>query len=459
MDATAETNLDQRMPRACMVQLKCTAGGAGLVTARLSSIERLAKDSSPAAIVVFRMRKDGTPVAGYLIHLLGDELARVLKRLRAAELKERKDVNHMTISFDYRKGVRFDPDAEGLRDALSSICPGDVAAYSNEKHRQLATLGYSGISLEADVQVWIESPDHLTNMLCGLVPLKPIKIEAYDRRFDMRLPYRGSLFDGIEEFTITPLPVGPCAVIVRAGPLRPAALFRCEAFAPLIEGGPTLVIRHPCITVLFRDYGLQFESVGNFDNVRHSLENWIQFLRGLSYLADGKATIELEFHGTRTPTVPAPELDGPYQEQLPRLLDFVERWGRLLESAGISPTVEFSIADIWAAYPVQAVLDMAFNPKTLARLEFDAVAIVRDTTSLHALYFDSMEFAGVRVSFAIKVGLERTAGTPDAFASTGFELLEVCPAVQDLDAFGSRIAAENNIQVLMSPGMVDMDGK
>jgi hypothetical protein len=76
--------LDQRPTAACHVQLKSTAGETGgRVTLRLSAIERLAKDVRPALIVVFRLRSDGEGVGGYVIHLLGDQLARVLRRLRA----------------------------------------------------------------------------------------------------------------------------------------------------------------------------------------------------------------------------------------------------------------------------------------------------------------------------------------------------------------------------------------
>ena len=52
--------LDHREPRTCLIQLKATAGETGSVRARLSSMERLAKDKGPAAIIVFRMRPDGT---------------------------------------------------------------------------------------------------------------------------------------------------------------------------------------------------------------------------------------------------------------------------------------------------------------------------------------------------------------------------------------------------------------
>lgn len=82
MDASEATTLDKRLPRVCQVQVKATAGSEHTVAARLSSVDRLAKDAAPAAIVVFKLRTDGLPLMGYVIDLIDDQLARVLQRLR-----------------------------------------------------------------------------------------------------------------------------------------------------------------------------------------------------------------------------------------------------------------------------------------------------------------------------------------------------------------------------------------
>ncbi|MGV8364822.1 hypothetical protein, partial [Pseudomonas aeruginosa] len=51
--AAAGMTLDQRLPRACQIQIKTTAGERGSRdVAKLSAIERLAKDVAPAAVVV-----------------------------------------------------------------------------------------------------------------------------------------------------------------------------------------------------------------------------------------------------------------------------------------------------------------------------------------------------------------------------------------------------------------------
>ncbi|QQV79390.1 hypothetical protein H5J25_20080 (plasmid) [Sphingomonas aliaeris] len=302
-DATA-TTLDKRLPRVCQVQIKATAGSSGVVTAPLSAVDRLAKDTAPAAIVIFRMRADGTPLMGYVVDLIDDELARILQRLRSVDKAGRTDTNRIKITFDYRKGRAFKPTPTGLREALKVTSPSDVAAYSDKKRHQLATLGFDDDGgIEANALVWIESQDHLMRMISGLAPLKPIKLDAYERRFDILLPYTGSLFDGVDEFPIQLPMVGACEIVVRGGPRDPAALFVCEAFAPPpIDGAPLMVIRHSMMTAVFNEDGLEVETVGHFYEDRHSVNEWILLLRALTYLASDKGSIELEFKGVRIST-------------------------------------------------------------------------------------------------------------------------------------------------------------
>lgn len=205
--------LDQRQAKAVRVQLKSTVGRkASRVRLSLSAVDRLAKDAHPSVIVVFRISQDGKSQSGYLVHLIGDELAKVLKRLRLAEANEAYDINNAGISYDYEKlGARFDPTAEGLLEALNSVCRVDPAAYTVEKQRQLAELGYEKGRFEAEAIAFIEGPHHLNNVLLGITPLKPKEIRIFDTRFDVRIPYRGTLFDDLSELVFTPPSLGPSA--------------------------------------------------------------------------------------------------------------------------------------------------------------------------------------------------------------------------------------------------------
>lgn len=86
------------------------------------------------------------------MHLIDKELGRILHRLRRAEAEGRRDLNKLTVTFDYTKARRFDLTRAGLRHALDEICGEDPTAYTERKQAQLANLGYGeggGIEAEA----------------------------------------------------------------------------------------------------------------------------------------------------------------------------------------------------------------------------------------------------------------------------------------------------------------------
>lgn len=163
------TLLDQRQKQRCNVQLKATAAvGSGTVSLKLSAAELLAKEPQPAFIIVFRMRRDGEAVKGYLIHLLAAPLAKILRRLREAEARGRRDTHNLKISFDYRRlGRPFALTPEGLRAALEEGCGGDPAAYVREKLHQLEILGYEQGHLAGNAWFQVESDDQLSRILLG----------------------------------------------------------------------------------------------------------------------------------------------------------------------------------------------------------------------------------------------------------------------------------------------------
>lgn len=124
--------LDQRSKTTCHVQLKTTfGGGESRISVRLSAAELLAKNIAPAMIVVFLLRPSGDGITGYLIHLLDEELAQILKLLRSAQANQKLAINRASITFDYRsRGTQFEFTPEGLRGALVAACGVDPAQYA-----------------------------------------------------------------------------------------------------------------------------------------------------------------------------------------------------------------------------------------------------------------------------------------------------------------------------------------
>jgi hypothetical protein len=343
--------LDARLPAACVVQLKSTAR-AGTVKLSLSAVERLAKDPRPAFIVLLRLAPDGGARSAHLIHLLGRALGRVLHRLRTAHAQGRFDLNKLTLTFDpARFGVRFAPTPQGLAAALRDACGKDRAAYAAEKQRQLDELGYEDGGLEAEALFWVESADHLSDVVLGLQPLKPQRLRAFDKRFGIRLPYAGTAFDEVEELRIEPPSIGRCTVSIRGAGLSPAAVFDAEMLAGLpasVNEGAWLLLRHADFTLKLGDGAAAFNSTDHFDSTPRTLSAWIQLLRGLAYLANGDGVIALTPAAQPEAPVILPmtaKLDGPYLEQLPAWNRVLEGWERLLALAGVPPSEAFTLQD------------------------------------------------------------------------------------------------------------------
>ena len=217
-----------------------------------------------------------------------------------------------------------------------------------------------------------------------------------------------------------------------------------------------LVIRHKMLTAIFRPDGLKIETTGNVLEGRRSLDDWALLLRGLTYMASGTGTISMTWKEIRLPDFVMPEngLDGPYIEELPWLLRFADDWTKTLALAGASATEDFSLSEIWDARAVQTTLDILMNPEPVAKLEFDVIDGAENEDQIDALYFNTAAFAGGAISFAVRVSLARV--NAKGFASTGFELLDIRPAVTDLKAYGAERAGESQLVVVIDPDNLTM---
>ncbi|NMG41179.1 hypothetical protein GRZ55_18205 [Chelativorans sp. ZYF759] len=455
--------LDQRQTNAARVQLKSTLGRTGSrIRLSLSAIDRLAKDPRPALIIVFRMRADSEIQSAYLVHLIGNELARVLKRLRLAEARKAHDINHADISYDYEKvGQRFEPTAAGLLAALSAVCGEDPGTYTAEKQRQLDKLGYENGRFEAEALLQFDGPEHFANLLLGLEPLKPHRLRVYDSRFGIRLPYQGTLFDDIEELRLTPPSLGPCEIAIRGHGFAQAARFDGEMFIgpPIIEPhGPELLVRSQDFIIRLTPPALRFESVGSIDDMEYTLEEWAELLRGLTLMATERSTLTISGNSRIPPiTLPVNEpLTGPYLDELPLISTFVDGWLRLLTNAGLRSTTRFKFGAFWAANDARMVVDILLNPRPEARFEFQSLDVEENAPPPVGLYFNSISFADTSISFSAKVFFEETNDLEWRYRSTRFEALDVRPIVEDLEEYGLDQAGVADVKLIIDPRNITM---
>ena len=450
--------LDQRPTSAARVQLKSTLGRTGnRIRLSLSAIDRLAKDPRPALIVVFRLRADGELQSTYLVHLIGNELARVLRRLRLAEARKAHAINHTDISYNYEKvGVRFEPTPAGLLAALTAACGQNPGAYTIEKQRQLAELGYENGQFEAEALIQIEGPEHFSNLLLGLAPLKPHRLRVFDSRFGIRLPYQGTLFDDIEELRLTPPILGSCEISIRGPNFGQAARFDGEMFIgpPMAEPhGAELLIRTQDFIIRLTPPALKFESVGSIDDMEHSLEEWAELLRALTLMVTGRATLTIAGND-RIPSITFPvdqPITGPYLEEIPLISAFLDGWLQLLTNAGLRSTARFKFDAFWEANEARMAVDILLKPQSDARFEFQTLEIEESSPPPEGLYFNSTSFADTSITFSAKVFFKMTDDPEWRYRSTGFEALDVRPKVDDLEEYGMDQATAWDLKLLIDP--------
>jgi hypothetical protein len=408
------------------------------------------------------MRSDGEIQSGYLVHLIEDDLARVLRRLRAAEARRAHDVNHAGVSYDYEKtGKRFEATPGGLLDVLTAVCRPNPAAYTIEKQRQLAELGYEQGRFEAEALIRIEGPEHLNDVLLGLAPLKPHHFRVFDNRFGIRLPYQGTLFDDLGDLHLTPPTLGPCEVSIRGPGFGQAARFDAEMFiGPPIRGidGPELLIRHSDLLIRFTPGGLKFETASALEGVQRTLDQWAELMRALSLMATGQATMTISAN-IRIPPITLlvdRPITGPYLEELPHISLFLDGWQQLLGRAGLRSTATFEFDAFWHAHNARIAVDILLNPAPLARFELQALSIDEPPDTFEGLYFNNCSFADVNLTYSAKVSFERTNDAIWRYRSNGFQALDVRPKVEDDEEYGVDQAAAYGLTLVIDPNSMTM---
>lgn len=449
--------LDQRHGTTCHVQLKATKSvGTGRVQLRLSAADLLAKSPLPALIVVFRMKPDGTPIRGYLVHLLGAPLEKLLRRLRHEQFIGNRDINRQSISFDYRQlGDAFEVTPEGLRGAIERACGPDPAAYSAEKLSQLAELGYDEERIVGDVLFRPDSDEQLTRVVLGMDPLKPLEMRTFDNRFGMPVPYGDAMLNAVEEIMLSPPSAGGCEVVITGPPLTPPATFQAEIFfAPPFDARLRMLIRHADFSFLFHEREADFETKAVFEQGGRTLDGLVMLLRALANLASGKGAIVISGDDGRFGPIRLSmtnRLSGPDIDELPTLHRIASEWRQLLELAGVRSKASLAIGDLWDSRWVQLAADLLLRPNPQARFAFNMDEVCGNGEPLKAIYFNSAQLASDGISYGIEIELRPTARDGHVYSSVSFTPIDVRPMVSSLDEYMEELASRYEHPIMIHP--------
>ncbi|WP_156464035.1 hypothetical protein [Devosia sp. Leaf420] len=445
--------LDRRSKSTARVQVKCSAARGSAVLS-LSAAERLAKDPNPSFIVFFRMKDDGTPVRGHLIHIIGDNLARVLKRLRTAHALKKRDLNKQSISFDpARDGKVFELSPQGLKSAFDTAWGQDPSAYAQHKLMEQANLGYEEGGFAAEAFVRFENEDHLSRVLMGIEPLRPERYRTYDVRFGIALPHpTNDIFDNADIY-LSPRRIDTCRLTVRGKGMITPAVFDTEVSFPWIEAGlgnPTMLIKHADFHLrMTNEAEINFETTDIFRNER-SLDEWIGLITLLTALRE-PARIVLEFGRMGVfdfPMTGSFPFTGPYDAELPKILEFLRGWRAMAQMAGIDRSKPFKFDEIWDGHFAALAVEMN-KPVSSAKLEWAPGSFDPHEAPVECLTYLHFSFLGHDLFLSARASIDEDEGQ---LVSSRFSILDLRQAGTDIEAYAEEIGREHDIDLRIDIG-------
>jgi hypothetical protein len=422
--STPALPLDQRPNGlSCRVQVKTHwQRGDDRIEMTLSAAERLAKDPAPSFVVALIADASGesnapTLVDCYLLHMLDDNLKRVLKRLREAEAdRQGKPLTEQKISYSPRvSGEQFPPTGDGLHDALARNCGSDPHVYIERKNAQLETLGYTAGRYQLKTEITANDIDELIEMMLGLRPVPITKFEAFDIRFEVPVlsDHFHTAMDNRAEFEVQP-PSMACMIRVRGKGLTPPAVINGEVLLPAVQNIPE---KHKRMLIKARIFQLDLRNNGRIEfrldgealnKIELSLEDWRNHFRLLEILGESEVEFDIEGHGPGVPrsilnlknTVPP-----PHEPWLASLAEAARCGETLLQLAGTKGNAISLRRLAETAQSIRLAHARLLKPETIPPQTFRSEGQITEKTPLELdiLQIDCAMVAGEVLAYASRL--------------------------------------------------------
>lgn len=421
--------LDNRpTPISCMVQTKTVWAETKSITFLVSSLERLAKDLRPSFVFVLKVNNQLEFVGGHIIHIEGDFLEHVLRKLREVQIVEQKP-NDVTISISLEKWAQ--PHAiigSDFRTYVEAVTGGAMSDYATRKQQQLVNLGYENGRLHIKAKVDAASIDELADAFLGLKPIKVSDVQRFDMRFDMPVPIKSIPGKTVAmEFTPDPFDTGD--VILSGSITQPAARFKIEMYRVALDMLPgehtRILLRSKLFRLMLiieepeegeRRSRLQFSpEIDYLISARLPAATWRNFFRMMGWIASGQLTIEIDSKHMAEPISgaidlpPAPERAAQW-EQMANLAEAAHLIFERVDGPGTGLKLEDLIQAAEGIFSLQAMLT---SPTTLGALSF-TTSLMSDAGQeperdadmpRELLYFNGISFGKHRIVFAAIVDL------------------------------------------------------
>lgn len=289
---------DKRLPPLpIMFQIKSMWKDNRSFSAPLLSVERLTKLLEPAFFAVLRFNSDMSIEDFFLVHLIEDDLTRVLKRLAIESSKGNEITNKQTINFTRNSAWKKIPQGDDLGRTLLDIINrySDGKSYYSRKEKELRESGYSSTPLSISLKVEVKTEDELIEGFWGLRPISVVNFQSTEERFGIKRPHPLG-FSGAGTLTVSPSGGAPCRLFFRTGRYGMPLIRQCSAFPPAFRSSNTdmriLVRSHPFICDI-NTSGKFTLRVEDLAGQKQPLEWWNDTFRLLEMMGENDFCFEL----------------------------------------------------------------------------------------------------------------------------------------------------------------------
>lgn len=295
-DESPGDSLDRRKgPISCRVQQKTIWHTSDSVRLSLRMAERLAKETGPSFISVIKIGEDKQPVDAYLIHMRGERLAAVLKRLREVVADATGlDLKDKTISFIPTPEERIGLSGAALRAKLVEHIGQDMHAYVERKQQERKTLGYEAGPYVGTFQIAGGGDRALGDLFLGLRKnLDITDVEVFETRFGVTLPETSG---ASATLSLEPSPFSDGVISFFAEDSIEPALLPCQAFASPVGADNRIVLKSQFLECLLEPSAVRVR-LGlkkTLVEKQGTPTEWATFWRAMSIYESKRGTVEIE---------------------------------------------------------------------------------------------------------------------------------------------------------------------
>jgi hypothetical protein len=414
--------LDNRpTPISCHVQTKAAWVGNDTIRLRLSSAERLAKELKPAFVYVYAVNDELKYEHPHVIHIQGEFLALILKKLRETEAAKKK-ANQIEFDVTVSKwGEPINVGGVAFRSFVESEVAGSMADYAARKQLELETLGYGPGRFTLTTTLFASHHD-LVDAFLGLKPVEAELNDHVEERFGITLPVPE--FDaGRSLIEFLPNLSDRCEIRMRKTRSKPLISFKGNVYrvpAALLDPKKMkMAIKTELLVLILtinseeREKGkLEFQIAPRqeaIENERFKAADWNNFYNLFASLAEGTLTMEIVGRKSSMPTIRGTITRSERREEdarrWRRFATLVDNLEEVLRAAG-APNMKLRFEEILdAADDIEIAAALVTNPSILTAPIFKAkpAAGIKSEFTAPILYFRAFELGTHAIVFCAKL--------------------------------------------------------